>query len=360
MTAPTSTPADLLTLLGEFLMLVSETRAYHRHKEVQAVLDDAANTLMRLHHRTRLASRPYVVAVVGLTNVGKSTLLNALLGPDLAPRRNGPCTAAPVEFKYGEAWSVVVHHQGRLHQQRFECSGATEIREKLETLVDDPQGEESQSIRKVEVQLPIPLLQQGLVIADTPGFGAAQPGDGPKTHEDALQQYLKTDVSQVFWVVWADQGISQREQTSYNRNFARVCDDIVVNVSEDWDLSDRLRFQRRFSKLFEKRLPAFHFVSGLKGLQARQVNDAAALEAAGIPELERRVTHLADPAMRADVAANAVVNLARALRDWLKEFRDERDRPLETWWRPDSWHRWVTFKATHNLAVRITPHLEQQ
>ena len=51
-------------------------------------------------HAQRLGSARYVLSMVGLTNVGKSTLAQALLGHPVAPRRNGPATSVPVEYEH--------------------------------------------------------------------------------------------------------------------------------------------------------------------------------------------------------------------------------------------------------------------
>ena len=296
MTKQAITAEALLLTIDEFLMLVSETLAYHcrdgvqmtaetnaddpheessefhRHDNLLAVLQEVVGTLRRLHTRARLASRRYVVAVVGMTNVGKSTLLSALLGSELAPRRNGPCTAAPIEFVNGDALRVTVHYHQSFRRPVSNCQDTEEVHQRLSQLVDDEGAEASQRIRKVEVQVPHPLLRHGLVIADTPGFGAAQLGEAARSHENALQQYLTHDVSQVFWLVLGDQGIGQRERLFYDKFCADVCDDVVVVTgSDDWEKTDRDRFRRRFSDLFGQRLPPrFHFASGLRGLQARE------------------------------------------------------------------------------------------
>ena len=116
--------------------------------------------------------------------------------------------------------------------------------------------------------MPVPLLLGGLVLADTPGFGAAQVGQAQGSHDLVVRQYLQDDVSQVFWIVLAEQGIGRREKLFYDESFAELCDDVVVTGCEDWSTKDRDRFRRRFSDCFQRRLPVFHFASGIKGLEA--------------------------------------------------------------------------------------------
>ena len=276
----------LTAVVDELLMLIVESAEYQRHDDIKRILSEAQEILVAVRHRLHVAVDRYVVGVVGLSNVGKSTLLNALLGSELAPRRNGPCTAAPIEFTYGKMLQLTAYYHHGLRRPQWLCENVEAIHRRLAALADDSGTEASQSIRKVEVQVPSALLKGGLVVADTPGFGAAQLNGAQGTHEQALQQYLQHEISQVFWVVLAEQGIGKREISFYDQFFADICDDVVVTGCEDWGQEDRDRFRRRFAECFGQRMPAFHFVSGLEGLKARQTNDQLRLEAAGIPLLE--------------------------------------------------------------------------
>jgi len=347
-----TTPDSLRRLVEDLLMLCSESAAYHRHADVRAVLDQAVRTLAAYHRRLELAARRYVVAVVGLTNVGKSTLLNALLGSDLAPRRNGPCTAAPIEFVRGTELRVTAYFRRAASRRAIACSDTAMLHTQLAAWADD-RGEVARSIRKVVVELPCDLLAGGLVVADTPGFGAAQAGEDAGSHDSAVEQYLQQDVSQVFWIVLAEQGIGKREMQFHDRFFAEICDDIVVTGSEDWNDRERERFRQRFMAQFHQRIPAFHFVSGLEGLRSRQSQDAAGLEAAGIPLLEARIRQLADPRGRLISLSNAIDQLVADIASWLVEFRDERGQPLKPWWRPDSWLRWTGAAAQDASRQRV-------
>lgn len=100
--------APLRQLLDEFAMLLEESHAYQRIPEVQAVLCEARDLVLQFRQRLRSVAGRYVVAFAGLTNVGKSTLMNALLGAEIAPRLNGPCTSVAVEFEHGPGYSVTV------------------------------------------------------------------------------------------------------------------------------------------------------------------------------------------------------------------------------------------------------------
>ncbi len=350
--------SDFAVLLDEFLMLLAESAEYQQHENARKVLGEAAAEMVACRHRLCTAARRYVVAVVGLTNVGKSTLLNALLGGDLAPRRNGPCTAAPIEFCHGDQLQVIAYYLQSSRRDHRPCSCTADVHRCLLQLADDGGAEVSRLIHKVEVYVPHPLLESGLVIADTPGFGAAQLGGADGSHEEALKGYLHQEVTQVFWVVLADQGIGRREKEFHDHFFSEVCDDIVVTGSEDWEQPDRERFRRRYEDKCGRWPPRFHFASGLKGLESRLANDSEGLEKAGITDLESRIRELGNPERRTETIRQTLCSLSEELGYWLREFRDSRGLPLDQRWRPDSWLRFKAAPACDGLLDQLTTALE--
>jgi GTP-binding protein EngB required for normal cell division len=354
----TSDTDELIRIVDEFSMLVQETAEYQSRGEIRTLLEHALRDLIKTRQKLERSLRRYVVAVVGLANVGKSTLLNALIGSDLAPRRNRPCTAVPVEFAYGDAYRITTYYRNQLVRPTRECLDADDVHAQLAALVDDNRSIANRSIFKLIVEAPHPLLASGLIVADTPGFGAVQEEAADTTHEDALRNYLQTDVSQVFWVVLAEQGIGKREVDFHDQFFADVCDDVVVTGSEDWGASDRDRFRKRFARSFGQRMPAFHFVSGLNGLKAREGNDSAALETAGITLLEKRIRELAEPAGRMVSLRSAILGLATDLGYWIHESIGRSSHTPAEFWRPDSWDRWQLSLPNDPVVLAISRKLQ--
>ena len=338
-----------ITALENLMLLVSESEQYHRastadksHQAFCRVLANIRSALVEMRRRTIAASKRYVVAVVGLTNVGKSTLLNALFGQDLAPRRNGPCTAAPIEFLHGDGYRVSVRYFDNIQKPSWACPDTESVHERLQALADSSGAEQSRTIQQVVVHAPLPLLGNGLVIADTPGFGAAQLEGAEGSHEESLKTYLRESVSQVFWVVLGEQGILKGEKDFHDKFFGHFCDDVIVTGCDDWEPRDKERFRQRFAQTFQDRMPVFHFASGKLGLKARKTDDAEALEQAGIPAIEERIKSLANPEGRIKGVENALLGLATDLADWLGDFRSEQDtRRTVPFWRPDSFDRWA-------------------
>ncbi len=233
---------ELLALTMELLILVHETELFHVDRKVKDAFLDAKKSVNTIRRKIERHRRRYVVAVIGLSNVGKSTLLNSLLGAELAPRRNRPCTSVPIEFCYDPNMRVTVFFEDKLDRPQWNLSQPEDIRRCLEGLTERAGHGSRGAMRRIEVSLPHPLLADGLVISDTPGFGAGQVADLVGTHDAALRAYLNRDVTQVFWVVLADIGIGKREVEFHDQFFSEVCDDLVVTGCEDWDPREQARF----------------------------------------------------------------------------------------------------------------------
>ncbi|HMO83413.1 MAG TPA: dynamin family protein [Lacipirellulaceae bacterium] len=349
----------MLQLVDELMLLLQETADFHRprNEAIARALDDVVQAIVRVHSRLRQFEGRYVVAFVGAANVGKSTLLNAVLGCEAAPSRNGPCTAAPIEFEFGEQIAITVHRRHCISRTFYRCANVEEIHGRLAKLVDDYSAQASQAISKVSVSLPSDVLRNKLVLADTPGFGAAQPGEADGSHERAVREYLQLSARQVFAVVLAEQGIGCREGHFFQQ-LDNVCDDIIVTGSEDWLIDEQRRFKQRFRIEIGGQMPRMHFVSGLHGIRARTRGDAAMLESAGITRLEHHIRSLARPHGRLESLTGRILQIAEDVGEWLANRRDERNQPLSTRWRRDSWSRWLGASPDCAFKRHLTARLQ--
>lgn len=334
------TPNEQLERLAhELLLFLQESAEYQTDLRVRQRFFVAGQTAATIGRRLQLARDRCVVAIVGQSNVGKSTLVNALLGIDLAPRRNGPCTAIPVEFVYARGAKLVVKYRGLFDQRHIPCRGIAQLRQELYELADDASDQAGQQLEKVVVELPHRLLQRGLVLADTPGFGAVQLDTAAGDHEQALREYLVNNVAQLYWVTLAEQSIGNRELQFYQLQLADLCRDLVVTGCDDWSDADQARFHRKHVKLFGHTPPMFHFVSGKEGN--------------GIAQLRKHMYSAGRPEGRFTAAMEALERLAHSVRAWIQEYRDERDRPLSPAWRPDSWLRLQQAPESQDARQRI-------
>jgi len=126
--------------------------------------------------RTALAE-PMRVAVIGRIKAGKSTLINALLGAEVAPTGPEELTYNVNTFMHAPAPNLKVYFRDDRPAESHAFGW-------LRQLVDRKAGDQDmlRSIRRVEVGLPNDMLER-LQLIDTPGFGSFFDTDSRNTLE---------------------------------------------------------------------------------------------------------------------------------------------------------------------------------
>ncbi len=121
-----------------------------------AAHDRLAGALARL-------DEPLRVAIAGKIKAGKSTLLNAMVGEELAPTDAGECTRIVTWYRDGPAYRVVLHlADGRSERRPFaRRSGAIRI----------DLGRPAEEVEHLEVEVPSRRLRAHTLI-DTPGIAS--------------------------------------------------------------------------------------------------------------------------------------------------------------------------------------------
>lgn len=123
--------------------------------------ESASAGLARL--RTRL-EEPLRVALAGRIKAGKSTLLNAIVGEELAPTDTGECTRVVTWYRHGDIPGVtVVLRDGRRERRPVRRTGGR--------LQLDTGGHPLEDVARIEVTWPSPALATATVI-DTPGLAS--------------------------------------------------------------------------------------------------------------------------------------------------------------------------------------------
>jgi GTP-binding protein EngB required for normal cell division len=249
--------------------------------------------LLPLLHSWEVAQeKPYVLAFVGLTNVGKSTILHALFREKLTKTGNGPTTAFPTWFGYGQSWRVELGREGA-RIGRHPTTSAKEVLALLDSgATASPRG--STRIEWGRVSGPIELLKDGLEIVDTPGFGAAQIGADVGSHDASLEQFLKQRIHQIFLVVAAAAGewTIKPNEVRYYEMLRNSCGHIVVNKWRGTE-DEKSEYRSKYQGLFPN--ADFLFVNA-KGATMHARDDEVAA-------LTRAIRAAADPAARVEECA---------------------------------------------------------
>ncbi len=125
--------------------------------------EDAA-ALPVLEELDRRLSEPLRLAVAGIVKAGKSTLLNAMLGEQIAPTDAGECTRVVTWYRYADTPSITAHlddgTQRRLPVRR--------VGGKLNLDLGDLTADE---VSRIDVGWPSSILRS-LILIDTPGIAS--------------------------------------------------------------------------------------------------------------------------------------------------------------------------------------------
>jgi hypothetical protein len=136
---------------------------------------------MELHRLDRLEQRldePLRVAIAGKVKAGKSTLLNGLVGEELAPTNASECTKIVTWYVDGLTYAASLHHaDGTQSQTTFtRDGGAIEV---------DLQGNHPDQLERLVVQWPSSSLGD-LSLIDTPGVESISTEVSARTKRFAL------------------------------------------------------------------------------------------------------------------------------------------------------------------------------
>lgn len=110
------------------------------------------------------------VACVGQFKRGKSTLINALVGQDVAPMGLAPVTSAVTIVRAGPSNRAIVH----FHDSR---SSEIELSDIREYASEDMNPENDKKVAAIEVFVRSDILTRGLCLVDTPGLGSVFKGN---------------------------------------------------------------------------------------------------------------------------------------------------------------------------------------
>ncbi|MDY7006802.1 MAG: dynamin family protein [Cyanobacteriota bacterium] len=155
----------------------------------------------------KLQSQKFRVAMVGEFSQGKSTLLNALLGEEIQPVREIPCSGTVTVLKYGEQKRVICRYK---NGNEIEISLA-EYQEKATISESAALGNMSQELARSELESiffehpDLELCKSGVEIVDSPGLNE---------HPDrkAITQKLIKDTDAVIFLTNASRSLTQGER----------------------------------------------------------------------------------------------------------------------------------------------------
>ncbi len=248
--------------------------------------------------------RPLRVAIVGEFNAGKSTLLNALLGTDVAPTGVRPTTAC----LHWVAWAPDPFARVVVRGQADRVVSHADLKQTLrEQLASDVRAE------RVFIYAPIERLKR-IELIDTPGFNAPQQG-----HEQTAEGGIR-EAHLALWLLDATAPMKDSERQVLERIGASgVPVQVLVNKRDRVEPAQMEVVMAYVDRALRSvGLRSYRPPLGVSAAQALQgrLGDAEALTASGWPQVEQLLTaHIVDrsEALRERALRRKALELAREL-----------------------------------------------
>ena len=139
--------------------------------EARGLLDAAAEryrddpgALRRLEEHARRLDEPLRVAIAGMVKAGKSTLLNAIIGEEIAPTDAGECTRVITWYRHGTTPRITMH-------LRTGDTRSLPVRRDRGRLVLDLGPTAAEEVERIDVEWPSKRLED-VTLIDTPGIAS--------------------------------------------------------------------------------------------------------------------------------------------------------------------------------------------
>lgn len=182
------------------------------------------------------------ILVAGETASGKSSLINLLLGgTDLLPISALGCTSTICEIRTGNEGkkeAIAYYRSSLVEDGRKAKKAPPEIFDlntdvglkKFQKAIQDTDTDGDSPFERIEITWPFPMLEEGIVIVDTPGIGGS--GNMAKLAE----KYLSKSYGFIYVVNSANAGGVQKDRL---QNFMRL---VLNNAGEEGFNSDSTMF----------------------------------------------------------------------------------------------------------------------
>lgn len=122
----------------------------------------------------------FIIPVIGMQGMGKSTLLNAIIGENILPNEADETTCVPVEIRFGVEVRIEVH----FIEKPFEL---LKCQNDLKYYVDNNYNQGNQlGVSHIVVFKKHKMLETGIVLVDLPGVGSLT-----KNNQETTMRYIK-------------------------------------------------------------------------------------------------------------------------------------------------------------------------
>ena len=240
----------------------------------------------------RLLAHRFQLAVVGQFKRGKSSLLNALLGQDALPTGILPLTALPTFIRAGRGLELEVQTISG-ETRHFRLSSAAALQEALAEFVAERANPGNvKGVRQVDVALPSPLLDAGVVLIDTPGVGSTV------SHNTHAAEGTLPECDAALMVLSPEPPITQAELDYLQKVRVNAVKVLIafnkVDTATPSDIDVSIGFLRDVLRTAGLPEAEVFPVSARRALTAISDGDEDALAESGLPALRDRLVRLAE------------------------------------------------------------------
>ncbi len=248
--------------LGELMILFEESAAYHRDPDVQSLLRRAAQSVGVIEGKLEKAAGRFVVAIVGLSDIGNTQLLLRLLGKNYVPTEDFKWPRYPVEIQYGPTPKLLAFKGSAATTRRIlRAASLPDIYQRLDAIAESGQIDSGEGFDRLMIELPSSLLRGGLVLSFV-SISGQQSSSTDASGDKKEPRYLTDDATHVILCLNVVQGTIEPQMVDIpDSKWANAVDEILVKGYADWDARICARFQKSCAAVFASRLPLFHYIT---------------------------------------------------------------------------------------------------
>lgn len=174
--------------------------AHERLNAIEATLSgvdlgDFAHLISEIAEVRQYLDAPPVLFVAGEFGAGKSSVINALLGDDLAPARPEPTTAVVTHFAHGER-RCRLHFSGGRPSEDASIERWQRLTDQTHLSKNPADQEDAAALDHVEVWHPASLLKR-VALVDAPGFNSPH-----ASHDERTRAHLRS-ADLILWIAHA-------------------------------------------------------------------------------------------------------------------------------------------------------------
>jgi len=285
---------------------------YLENQKLSALLDcyslsdgDVPKSVMLRSIYDHMKNGRMTVPVLGMQGMGKSTLINSILGKNILPNDADETTCVPVEVCYGEDEYAEVFFKNESNVK------IVHSREELNSYVDNNENPANKKlVKKIVLYDKLPLLKSGMVIVDLPGVGSLTTENAETT-----KQYIQNLCTAIF-VIPTTPTIRKQEVFFIKSVWSQF--PTAIFVQNLWDESPReLKESVEYNDLMLKKIAGeinnsydngIIVVNAYNALIGAIKNDRKAMEEANLPRLLNELERLSNE-WRARMERNMYVRL---------------------------------------------------